>query len=215
MLFILVYWNENPSKRSVVLISSSILFPFVLYFFFLYTYLRHGSTIDISVIDAISLIVESETGFIRNAGNILVEKNVFADFSRYFSWVLTLFLPIGFVYKFEQIELNFEMSSHILGYAYGSGWYVNLPGPLAESIYIYGSYFFWVHFLLLGIFAAFLTKLFTESKSYYLLLIYITLILSYNFNRAGIASILPLLTNQFWLLYVFLIFYKVKWRGKA
>ncbi len=71
-----------------------------------------------------------------------------------------------------------------------------------------------MHFALLGVLAAFLTKLFGENKNYFLLLLYITLIISYNFNRAGIASILPLLTNQFWLLYMLLIIFKINWSRK-
>ncbi len=150
MLFILVYWYDNPTKRIAIIIGASISLPFLLYLFFLYTYMRHGGSIDVSVFDAGSLVLESETGFIQNAGNALLEKNVFADVTKYLKWTMTLFLPIGFFYKIDQIELNFEMSSHILGYSYGSGWYVNLPGPLAESVYIYGSYFSGCTLLFLG-----------------------------------------------------------------
>jgi hypothetical protein len=209
LLILIYYWITNPSKRSILLISLVSIIPFVLYFMYIYTYLRLGSSVNVSIFDGMMLVIESEVGFIKNAGEILLNKEIYVDISKYIAWVITLFVPINFIYTLDTVSLNFEMSSHILGYSSGRNWYVNLPGPLAESVYIYGSYFFWLHFLFLGILTAFLTKLFTNNKYLLFLYIYTLLIITYNFNRAGIASILPLLSNQFWLLYILLIYYKL------
>ncbi len=192
-----------------------ILFLLPVFLFFLvrflkyYSYSRVGlSDDDVDLGYFIESFVNTEFGFIQTTTLRLIETGKTVDLLPYLTWLTTLPIPKSLFFSQEYFpQINFDISSIILGIPReASGWYVLLPGLLGESIYIYGTYFFFLHGVYLGIVLYLVFKSLSGFESLFFLKIYVFIFTLYNLNRAGVGSYLPFLVNSmlFFHLYVLL-----------
>tara|TARA_R110001599_G_scaffold68408_9_gene192723 strand:- start:3647 stop:4927 length:1281 start_codon:yes stop_codon:yes gene_type:complete len=207
-----LYWHENPSKRLYIVILSALAAPFVFILFAFYTDYRLGgglSLSDYSLLESISYIFESETSFVLNAGLPLIESGKHVDLAMYFKWIVTLPIPKFIIGSISGARLNSEISEIVLGVNEGGiGYYIVLPGLVAESVYVYGSYFFWLHAISIGAVIAFMARVFFNNRKIILLSGYVAFVSLYNFNRAGMAAFLPIAINGFIVIYIIYFLYR-------
>lgn len=115
----------------------------------------------------------------------------------------------------SDFRINDIISTYILGTSRGDrGFYIVLPGLIGESIFLFGKSFFWLHGLFLGLVSSFVLKLFVYIRSSVFLQTYFVFLITYQLNRGGVASFLPIVVNQFILFYIVLfivIFSKSKY----
>ena len=131
--------------------------PLVLVASYVYGVVRIGGTVgELSFWEAVTPVMETETSFPRDVGMLVIEKAARVDLSDYVKWIVTLPIPKILTGEIGGARINYEISEYVSGVSPGQkGWYVVLPGLIAESVYIYGNYFFWLH----GGFIAFLAAL--------------------------------------------------------
>ena len=208
------YWCNFPRRRLFVIFISLALIPSILLLFGFYEIYRLDSAATIGQFDiwrSGEHIIRSETGFVDSVGIALIESGARADLLDYFKWIVTLPIPKFIFGSIAGARINTEVSEIILGTGRGGvGFYIVLPGLIAESNYIYGANFFWLHALMLGVLIAFLLRLFGGNKEFTYLIGYIFVLAMYNLNRGGIASFLPQIVNQLFFLYVIFAAYKFK-----
>lgn len=202
----LFLWLSRPPSRRVLLAATALLLPLFFYALFLYQVIRLGGTAaDFNLPEAARVIVVSETAFLRDVGLPLIDSGARVDLTEYFRWIITLPVPKLFTGEVEGARINYEISQVILGKAYGDrGWYITLPGLLAESIYIYGPYFFWLHAAFIAFFAALAGRIVEGTPQLLFLKLYLLLHFVYVINRAGIAALLPVIINHMLLFYLLL-----------
>lgn len=186
--------------------------PFVLILFAFYTdYRLHGglSLSDYSFLNSVLYIFESETSFVLTTGVPLIESGSHVNLAMYFKWILTLPIPKFIIGAVSGTRLNSEISAIVLGVSEGGkGYYIVLPGLVAESVYIYGKYFFWLHAVFIGAVIAFLARVFFTNKNFILLAGYVAFISFYSLNRAGVAAFLPIAINGFIVIYIIYLLYR-------
>lgn len=201
----LVIWFTKPEARRILVILTLLFTPILLIFFHAYSIIRLG--IDLSDINfemAISSVLESEFSFFLKTGIPLIESGKNINLLHYFTWILTLPIPGFFKGGLEIALVNYEISEIVLGRAVGEKmFYVVLPGLLAESFYIYGEYFFWLHAMFIGFIAAFFCRCFEKVPHFMFLYFYVAIMFFYNLNRGGVGSLLPSIINEFVLYYIF------------
>ena len=207
-LLVLAVWFLRPAYRRKIIAIVVALSPVFLYACFWYGRIRIGGAVgDVGFGEAMLSILAGELGFPKNVGVPILEAGARVDISAYFTWIATLPIPIGLTGAIEGARVNYEISEVVLGLPTGSpGWYVVLPGLVAESVYIYGSYFFWLHGIFLGIMAAFFARIAERIPQFLFLYLYLVLMFAYVLNRAGIAALLPPVINKFLFFYLFLFF---------
>jgi len=207
LIFIfMVIWTERPRWRSSLVLLSVLILPALAYIASVYSRLRIGGDFsDVEFFSSISRIFQTETSFLINTGLPLLESGKTIDLIGYYSWILTLPIP-GFLKGWLEVPLiNYEISEIVLERKPGSsGFYVVLPGLLSESYYIYGRWFFWVHGLFFGCFAAFFCKILERNESLKFVFYYVCIVLLFNLNRGGVGSVLPPLINGFLGFFVFI-----------
>lgn len=211
-------WVNARTKRMRMMISLGLIgfVPLFLAFSYYYSILRLGGLGDGSTMfSAITSIIESETGFPARVGVPLIESGITADLSRYFTWVFTLPVPKFLLGDFSRFVLNYQISELILGRGAGDvGFFVILPGLVAEGIYIYGKYFFWIHTVSLGFLIAFFLRCFDGIPQLLFVLCYVILQITIVLNRGGVSSFLPMLINNFLLFYLYSIFLVTKYKAR-
>lgn len=201
----LALWVYYPKKRFYLTILALLAIPFILVGSYFYAIIRLGGTpTDIAPTQAALKIVESETSFPRNVGMPIIESIQRVDMKSYVTWILTLPIPKILTGEIKGARINYEISEIILERKRGqSGWYIVLPGLVAESIYIFGNYFFWLHAAFIAFLAVFLIRLLEKTPQLLFLNAFVVVTFSYHLNRAGISGPLPLVINGFLLFYVF------------
>jgi len=207
-IIFLSLWFLRPKSRCALVIMTTAAVPALLYAFFWYARVRIGGAAgDTSFGRAVAALLSVELGFPKNVGMPILHAGARVNLKEYFTWILTLPIPKILTGPIRGARINYEISEIVLGLPTGArGWFVVLPGLVAESIYIYGPFFFWLHGMLIGITAAFFVRV-TEHVTYFrFLFFYILLMFSYVLNRGGIAALLPQLINEFLLFYLFLGF---------
>ena len=114
-------------------------------------------------------------------------------------------LPKLFVGPVEVARINYEVSEIVLGLPIGAyGWYVVLPGLVAESVYIFGRNLFWIHGMVLGLVAAFFVRLTERVPQFFFIYLHLVVMFGYALNRGGVSSLFPELLNKFLFFYLFL-----------
>lgn len=208
------YWCNFKERRWLVISIGLVLIPSTLLLFNFYEIYRLDSAATIGQFDVWKSgehIIRVETGFVDSVGVPLIESGARVDLLDYFKWIVTLPIPKFLFGDIAGARINTEISEIILDVGRGgTGFYIVLPGLIAESVYIYGVNFFWLHALMLGILMAFLLRLFGGNEEFIYLIGYIFALAMYNLNRGGIASFLPQIINQLFLLYVIFAAYKFK-----
>lgn len=212
-LLILGIWILKPKYRRWIIVTGIILMPFFFYALYWYGLIRIGGTVgEVSFGKAIISILTSELSFPRKVGMPVIEAGSKVNFTDYLIWIITLPLPKLLIGPIEGARINYEISELILGLPVGSpGWYVVLPGIVAESFYIFGPQLFWLHGLFFGIMAAFFARVVERVPQFLFLYLYIVIQFFYVLNRGGIAALLPHIINEFLLFYLYLftiVFYR-------
>jgi len=212
----LAIWVDRPNNRRALMAIMVALIPVVLAAAYYYSRIRIGGYVgDITSLDAIVRTLEVETSFPHNVGIPVIESGETVDPAAYITWMLTLPIPKLLTGAIEGARINYEISEIVLGLSPGQkGWYVVLPGLVAESVYIYGQYFFWLHAVFIAFLAALVIRLMERTPQLLFLLAYIVVIFAYVLNRGGISGLLIILINNFMLFYPFVFVCVFGLRGR-
>lgn len=202
----LALWLLRPRLRKFLVVFGLMASPLVFSGLYYYRVIRIGGDFTgASLGHMVLAIPDVELGFLRRVGQPLYDMGARTDLKMYFIWIFTLPIPKILTGPIEGARINHEISEIALGLPVGApGWYVVLPGLVAESIYIYGPYFFWLHGIFIGMLAAFFARVTERVPQLLFLYIYLIFIFFYFLNRGGISSFLPTVINEFILFYVFL-----------
>ncbi|KQU99082.1 hypothetical protein [Devosia sp. Root105] len=202
----LVLWTEHRTIRWLLVVAAVCSAPVIVTGFYAYSLLRLGVDLaSIDLTDAVARVLDSEFTFLIRAGIPLIDSAQHADLGRYFAWILTLPIPSLLKGGADVARVNYEMSAIVLGRGVSDpGFYVLLPGLLAESIYLFGNTFFFAHAIFVGTAAAFFCRLCERSSNMNTMFIYVVMLFFYSLNRGGISSLLPSVVNEFLLFYLFL-----------
>lgn len=224
MLLGLSIWIPRPRYRWALVVGTLVLIPLVLMASYAFSITRIGGTVsDFTLMKAAGTILEQETSFPRKVGMPIIEAGARVDLFDYAKWIITLPVPKVLIGEIEGARINYEISDIVLGGRRGERvWYIVLPGLVAESVYIYGPYFFWLHGVFIAFLAALMMRVMEGTPQLLFLKAFLVLQFGYVLNRAGIAALLPVIVNHFLLFYVyafvviFVLFRKVqKARCKA
>lgn len=212
----LAIWVYRPRRRPALVVTAVIGLPVILVVSYVYGVVRIGGEVgDVSLWDAMLEIVETETSFPRDVGMPIIESGHRVDMMGYIRWIATLPIPKILTGEIPGARVNYEISQYVLGVGPGEpGWYVVLPGLVAESVYIYGPYFFWLHGFFVAFWAALVTRLVERTPQLLFLACQYVLLFAYVLNRGGIAALLPVVTNEFMLFYVFVLLGIVGFAGR-
>jgi hypothetical protein len=213
-----------PRLRRRVVICVAVLCPFMAAGFVKYGHTRLGADAPvIGPVAAIGEIYAAETQY-PVLSDMVIRAKERADLREYCKWMATLPVPKMLTGKLSDIAINYEMSELLLGRPRGSpGWFVCLAGLMTESFYIYGPEWFWLHAAFLGVVTALLCRVVECHADFTVLGLYTAYLFGYGLQRGGIAAVLPQITNQFlllyaWLLLVFYVYrrgsgHRVRFRG--
>lgn len=212
VMMVMAVWILRPSYRRILLLSAVALMPLLFYALYWYGMARIGATVqNEGFLAAAGLVLESELSFPKYVGVAIVESEARVDLPAYFTWLFTLPIPKVLTGEIAGARVNYEISEIVLGRPMGSyGWYVVLPGLVAESVYIYGRVLFWVHGLFLGALAALFARIAERLPQLLFLYLHVALLFAYSLNRGGVSSLLPPVINSYLLFYVF-IFLTALW----
>jgi len=201
----LALWVSRPKWRRRLVAMAMLAFPFILSLSYFYSIIRIGGTPSgISPLEAIALTLEQEISFPRNVGIPIIESDARVDLAGYAKWMVTLPIPKLLTGEIEGARVNYEISEFILGLGRGEpGWYIVLPGLVAESVYIFGRYFFWLHAVFIAFLAALMIRLVERTPQLLFLQAYLVVTFAYHLNRGGITGPMGILVNHFMLFYVF------------
>lgn len=202
---ILATWQIRPTYRRRMLLVGALLFPFFLYVLYWYQQIRIGGDAYSEGVGSVLVeLSKGELGFPRDVGVPIIEQGLRTDFTKYLIWIFTLPIPKVITGAIEGARINYEISEAVLGVPYAQeGWYIVLPGLVAESVYIFGTEFFWVHGIFLGLVAAFLSRLLERSQALSFVYLQVVILFSYVLNRAGVGGLLPVIVNGFLAFYIF------------
>jgi hypothetical protein len=206
LIVLITAWLHKPDARGrTVLIGTAMLLAGLLGSY-VYGIVRIGGTVgDVKFPHAALSVLKSETAFPRDVGAKLIDSSARANLAEYVIWAVTLPVPKVVSGPIEGARVNYEISRLVLNRSPGDpGWHIVLPGLVAEGVYLFGKEFFWVHGFLIGMLAAIMVRLLQWAAALRILLIYVAVLFGYVLNRGGIASVLPILVNEFMLLYIFL-----------
>jgi len=203
---ILSIWFLRPRYRKYVIAVGLLLTPFIFLGLHWYSVIRIGGEFSgTGFRDAMETVLKTELGFVKSVGQPILETQARTDAMKYLIWIVTLPIPKILSGPIEGARVNYEISETVLGLPVGSyGWYVVLPGIVAESIYIFGQWLFWIHGVFIGIIAAFFARVMERVPQFLFLYIYIVIMFGYVLNRGGIAALLPNIINEFLFFYLFL-----------
>lgn len=207
LILFLAAWILYPKARTKLTILSISCIPIFFVASYAYAVIRIGGTLDdLSLLQAVNGILGVELTLVERAGMVVYQTGARVNLADFVKWIITLPIPKLLTGPIDGARINYEISDLVLGIRTGSpGGHVVLSGLLSESIYIYGKYFFWLHGFFVGCLAAFFARLMERVPQFLFLFLYVALLFGYNLNRAGIASLLPILTNQLLLFYFFVL----------
>jgi len=205
LILFLASWILYPKSRVKLVFLCVCCLPVFFILSYGYAVIRIGGTLgEIGFWKSVHAILATEFGFVKRSGMIVYTTGARVDLSQFVKWIITLPIPKVLTGPVEGARINYEISELVLGKSTGSpGWHVVLSGLVAESMYIYGGYYFWVHGFVIGGLAAFFARLMERVPQFLFLFLYVALLFGYKLNRAGIGSLLPTITNQFLLFYLF------------
>jgi len=213
----LITWQERKQWRPLMLTGILISMPVILYLLGQYSVVRMGGYYQGSgIFDGALNVLTEETSFLSHGGVQVIESGQTVNMPSYLIWIATLPIPDFLKGDLPVARVNYEIATLILGKFPGDpGFYVTLSSLLAESYYLFGSAFFWIHGLFCGFIAAMFARICERVPQYRILAIYVAVIFLHNLNRGGIASVMPGLINGFLAFYLFLfIIPSALWRRK-
>ena len=212
--FVAIYFY-NPGYRKRIIRILVIGVPLLAILLSFYTFLRRGAEVDVSVIDAIKLLLFQETSYPAHFVEIKKMTDHSDLFNDYIQWLTTLPLP-GFL---KDTSKDYFFNAIFTERLYGivrdtQDFYILLPGVVNEGLFIFGTFLYPLHAIILGIFVGCAYRI-VSSKDEFFLFLYISVFLSSLTARAGTVSAYPVYLKDL-LIYEILIFmlsrFKVKKR---
>jgi hypothetical protein len=203
----LAVWFLRPEHQKKMLFGLIVTLPSIFYAFYLYQLVRlGGEVVGISLFEAMQGVLQVEWGFPKDVGVPIITSGKHVDLGGYFAWIFTLPIPKIFTGPIDGARINYEISTVVLGLPAGvEGWYVVLPGLVAESVYIFGVEFFWIHGVCIGLLAVITARALERMPQTVFLQMNIVLVFGYVLNRAGIGGVLPILVNQLFVPYLIIL----------
>ncbi len=186
-LFIL-YVSNRKFKKSTLIVYTVLLVFAILYFASYMTILRSGNdfTFD-SFLTSFEYNIYIEFSFPRYYEKIL-ENYSTDNFSRFYSWLVSLPIPKVFFPAKPVYNFNEEISTLLNGLTPGSsGYFVELSGIVNEGVYIAGKYLF-LHLIICSSLIFYIIKIIQHNKENSYMLIYYSLFLAFITNRAGFTG---------------------------
>lgn len=217
LLLFFSIWIFRPNYRKHLIVIGIVLFPIAMAASYAYSIIRIGGDLhNFNFLDGVLELFHQETKFPVKVGIPIIESGEHVDLVSYLKWIVTLPIPKILTGEISGARINYEISELILNVSTGKpGWYVVLPGIVAESVYIYGRYFFWLHGVFIGFIGAFVVRLIERSPQLLFLQTHLVILFFYTLNRGGISSFLPDIINHFILFYgwIFLLIFNPIHRG--
>jgi len=203
----LALWVARPEQRRFLISIAVVALPLILISSYFYGLIRIGGMPrGVTPVRAAVLLLENEISFPRNVGMPIIESGYRVDFANYVKWMVTLPIPKLLTGEIEGARVNYEISEFILGIPRGeTGFYVVLPGLVAEAVYIFGRYFFWLHAVFIAFLAAMVIRLMERAPQLLFLQAYVVVTFAYHLNRGGIVGPMGILVNHFLLFYLFVL----------
>nr|WP_319555539.1 hypothetical protein [uncultured Vibrio sp.] len=207
MVSIFIY---DVSIKKIALISSLLFIPMVI-FFQAYTKLRLGGDFEtVGFIEALLSIIESQSQVSLDGVDLIASGYSFAILD-YLKWLFTLPIPKVILPDLGVVNISHSASSDLLGLSPNDkGFFVLLPGYIAESVYIFGLEFYWLSAVVSSLIFVFIIRFLSSNECSYPFVFYIFVVFSYNLSRAGVTSSYPIVLNQLLLMYLFLLYRQVK-----
>jgi hypothetical protein len=201
-------WLEYPAYRRRVALILATVSPLVLATMYVWSASREGQLvgIDVPIWQMMVELLAGETSFPTYSEKIL-EFGQGVDLTQYFLWIVTLPIPRFIMPSKPTVQLNFEIAEVLGGVLPGeAGFTVLLPGPISESVYIFGHGFFWLHALIIGSLAAVAVRVSLDDRRCVFVYAYFLYAFSYVFARAGAGGLMPIMVNQFLSYYILYVY---------
>lgn len=202
----LVIWIHRPRLRPALVVLAVAMLPLILLGSYAYGVIRLGGPVAGLGLQQMAAVIDMETSFPREVGVPIIESGRRVNLWDYAKWIVTLPIPKVLTGEIGGARVNYEISEAILGISRGdTGWFVVLPGFVAEAVYIFGPYLFWLHAVFVALLAAWAARVLERTPQFLFLAGYVTLLFGYVLNRGGISAMLPVIINEFLLFYVFIL----------
>lgn len=204
-LWLLVVYKFNKKIRKPLIISTVVIAPLLLAFFYTYSVARLGGSADLSLnSDVIGKLFYTEINFPESFQTV-VESGRHINFAGFLIWIFTLPFPKFIFGSLLNVPIiNFELSEIVLNLDRNDpNFWVKLTGYVTESWYIFGTYFFWVEALIVAWIAKAIFYFLRRIKGSEILIFFVAIQFGFMFSRAGLGAVLPLLTNGFLAIYFY------------
>lgn len=213
IIYFFLVFKYSPGLRKIVILGAIIVLPLLVVKLAQYAQIRSGAkAANITSTEAVSYILNSELTFpIFSKKIINSEKRI--NLKNYFIWMVTLPIPKLIIGKVPNASAGAEMSEILLGVKQGRyGYFALLAGLLTESVYTFGTNWFFLHAVFLACIMAIIAKFMESSIVLYPLLLFFSIVFSYTLNRGGIGSALAIIVNQFLFFYIynFIIYFRAR-----
>jgi hypothetical protein len=207
IFFLICVYYFNLNYRKFIIMFILVAFPIISEFFYIYSIRRLGYDIPYSFsFKDVGSVIYSEISIPENF-DIVLKSGYHIDFINFLKWLILLPVPKIFIGNIDLPVINYEIAEILINVPkFSSSYFVKLSGFVAESVYVFGRYFFWVEAIILGIITKVIFIILDNINESEFLTIYFGIYWAFMFSRAGIGAVLPFFMNAMILFYiVFLI----------
>lgn len=163
---------------------------------------QDAGAIDLSL--ALESVLRFETSM-PGYSSAIMDESQRGSVRTFLLWALTLPIPKALFGEVVAFRLNHEIAEMVLGVSMqDDSFFVFLTGLVSESVYLFGSAYFWMHAALIGGFLAAFSRVGPDRQSFDFVRLYTVYAAGYLFPRGGVASGLPPLVNGFLALFLVL-----------
>ena len=213
IIYVVAIYFYNPNYRKRIIRVLVIGVPLLAVLLSFYTFLRRGAEVDVSVTQAIKLLLFQETSYPAHFVEIKKMPDHIDLFNDYIQWLTTLPLP-GFL---KDTSKDYFFNAIFTERLYGivrdtQDFYILLPGVVNEGLFIFGTFLYPLHAIVLGIFVGCAYRI-VASKDEFFLFLYISVFLSSLAARAGTVSAYPVYLKDL-LMYEVIIFMLSRFKVK-
>lgn len=197
----LILWLKRADLRRKLIICVLVSIPLLALFVSFYGRVRLDKEIvTTNPLTATRLYIDSNANWCLYADDVIKLEETEFNFENYFRWLATLPIPKVLIGRFDVPKINYDIAEAITGksrtdYKFS----VTLSGIIAESVYIYGPYLFWLHLAMFGMIFAFYSSIVEEVTSFQLIGVYLAIVFGYKCIGGGVCSVMPILMNSFLL----------------
>ena len=197
--------SQKQGRRNFIIVF--IIFGSLPLFYLLYylSFIRMGwDTSYITLFDAVNGLVRVETTFPLHF-NWVYDLDAPIQPIKYFSWLLMLPIPNFIKGSAFDFQINYSLSVDLLNLSMTSeNYYVSLYGMVTNAIYVFGKSISFIQPIIAGTIFGLSYRAISKSSENQILIFYFMFFIIFNYARAGDGATLPLVINQFLLLYIVL-----------